>query len=78
MDPLAVVEEKLYSVGSWPSSVLNDMFHEEPKVRVSRREAAFLYRNSVSVRDAAKLYKASQPAWRSVSETHVRVVHAVG
>jgi len=71
MDPLAVVEEKLYSVGSWPSSVLNDMFYKEPKVRVSRRVASFLYGNGVSVRDAAKMYKASQPAWINVSETHM-------
>ena len=55
MDPLAVVEEKMGSVDMWQSSVLNDMFYEEPKVRVSRRVAAFLYGNGVIVRDAAKL-----------------------
>jgi len=54
------------------------MFYKEPKVRVSRKVTAFLYSNGVSVRDAAKLYKASQAAWRNVSETHVRVVYAVG
>ena len=47
------------------------MFYEEPKVSVSRRVAAYLYGNGVSVRDAAKLYKASQAAWRNVSETHM-------
>ena len=62
MDPLAVVEEKLGSVDTWPSSVLTDMFHEEPKVNVSRRVAAFLHGNGVSVKDAANLYKASQTA----------------
>ena len=53
------------------------MFYEEPKVSVSRRVAAFLRGNGVNVRDAAKLYKASQAAWRNVSETYVRVVYAV-
>ena len=77
MDPLAAVEEKLGSVDSWPSSVLTDMFYEEPKVSVSRRVAAYLYGNGISVSDAAKLYKTSQAAWRNVSETHVRVVYAV-
>jgi len=38
---------------------------------VSRRVGAFLYGNGVSVRDAEKLYKASQAAWRNVSETHM-------
>ena len=71
MDPLAVVEEKLGSVDSWPSSVLTDMFYEEPKVSVSWRAAEFMYGKGVSVRDATKLYKASQGAWRNVLETHV-------
>ena len=71
MNPLAVVQEKLGSVDRWPSSVLTDMFYKEPKVSVSRRVAAFLHGNGVSVRDAAKLYKASQAAWRNVSETHM-------
>ena len=71
MDTLAVVEVKLGSVDRWPSSVLTDMFYEEPKVRVSRRVASFLYGNGVSGRDAAKLYKASRAAWRNVSETHM-------
>jgi hypothetical protein len=71
MDPLAVVEDKLGSVDMWPSSVTTDMFYKEPKVRVSRRVAAFLYGNGVSVRDAAKLYKASQTAWRNVSKKHM-------
>ena len=71
MDPLAVVEEKLGSVDRWPSSVLTDMVHEEPKVRIRRRVAAFLYGNGVRVRDAAKLYKGSQTAWRNVLETHM-------
>ena len=61
MDPLAVVEEKLGSVDSWPSSVLTDIFcYEDPKVSVSRRVAVFLYGNGVIVRDAAELYKASR------------------
>ena len=47
------------------------MFYEEPKVRFSRRVASFLYGNGVSLRDAAKLYKASQPAWINVSGTHM-------
>ena len=62
MDPLAVVEEKLGSVNSWPSSVLTDTFYEEPKVRIRRRIAAFFYGNGGSVTDAAKLYKAPQAA----------------
>ena len=66
-----MVEEKLGSVDRWPSKVLTDVFYKEPKVRVSRRVAAFLYGNGVSVRDAAKLYKASQTAWRNVSDTHM-------
>jgi len=70
MDPPAVVEEKLGSADTWPSSVLTDMFYEEPKGSVSRRVAVFLYGNVVSVRNAAKLYKTSQAAWRNVSETH--------
>jgi hypothetical protein len=77
MDPLAVAEETLGSVDTWPSSVLTDMFYEEPKVSVSRRVAVFLHGNGVSAKDAAKLYKASQAAWRNVSETYVRVVYAV-
>jgi hypothetical protein len=71
MDPLAVVEEKLGIVDTWPSSVLTDMFYKEPKVNVSMRFAAFLHGNGVSARDAAKLYKASQAAWRNVSETYM-------
>ena len=78
MDPLAAVEEKLDSVDSWPSSVLTDMFYEEPKVSVSRRVAAYSYGSGVSARDAAKLYKTSQAAWRKVSKTYVRLVYAVG
>jgi len=70
MDPLAVVEE-LGSVDSWPSRVIMDMFYEEPKVRVSRRVATFMYGKAVSVSDAANLYKAYQGAWRNVSETHM-------
>jgi hypothetical protein len=69
--PLAVVEEQLGSVESWPTSVIMDMFHEELKVSVSRRVAAFMYGNGVSVSDAANLYKACQAAWRNVSETHM-------
>jgi len=71
MDPLAVAEEKLGSVDIWPSSVLTDMFYKEPKVSVSRRVAAFLHGNGVSMRDAAKMYKTSQAAWRNVLETHM-------
>jgi len=62
MDPLAVVEEKVGSVDTWPSSVLTDMFYEEPKDNVSRRVAAFLHGNAVNVKETAKLYKASQTA----------------
>ena len=36
-----------------------------------------LYGNGVSVRDTAKLYKASQAASRNVSDTYVRMVYAV-
>ena len=50
MDPLAVVEEKLGSFDSWPSSVLTDMFYEEPKFSVSRRVAAYLYGNGMIAR----------------------------
>ena len=57
-------------MATWPSSVIMDMFYEEPKVRV-RRVAAFMYGNGVSVSDAANLYKACQGAWRNVSETHM-------
>ena len=71
MDPLAVVEELLGSVDTWPSSVLIDMFCKEPKVGVSRRVATFLHGNCVSAKDAAKLYKACQAAWRNVSEIHM-------
>jgi hypothetical protein len=42
MGTVAVVEEKLGSVDTWPSSVLTDMFYKEPKVNVSRRVAAYL------------------------------------
>ena len=69
MNPLALVAEKLGSVDRWSSSVITDMFYEEPKVNVSRRVAAFMYGNAVSVRDAANLYKASQTAWSNVPET---------
>ena len=55
MDPLVVVEEKLSSVVTWPSSVLTYRFYKEPKVTVSRRVAALLHGNCVSVRDAAIL-----------------------
>ena len=54
MDPLAVVEEKMVSVDSWPSNVLTDKFYKKPKVRFSNRVASFLYGNGVSVRDFAK------------------------
>ena len=78
MDPLAVVEEKLGIVDTWPSSVLTDMFYNEPKVSVSSRFAAFLHGNVFSVRDAAKLYKVSQAAWRNVSEYVVYSLWLVG
>jgi hypothetical protein len=71
MDSPAVVEEKLGSVDTWPSSVLTDKFYEEPKGSVGRKVAVFLYSNGVSVMDAAELYKTSQAAWRNVSETHM-------
>jgi hypothetical protein len=48
MDPLAVVEDKLGSVDSWPSNLLTDMFCEEHKVSVSKRVAAFVYGNGAS------------------------------
>ena len=78
MDPLAVVEEKLDSVDSWPSSVLTDMFYEQPKVSVSKRVAGYMHGNGVSVGDAANLYKASQAVRRKVSETYVWVEYAMG
>ena len=65
MESLVVVEEQLGSVESWPTSVIMDMFHEEPKISVSRRVAAFMYVNGVSLSDAARLYKACQAAWRT-------------
>jgi hypothetical protein len=52
MDPLAVVESYVGEVERWPSRVLTDMFLEEPKVRVIRRVAAFMYGNYVTVSDA--------------------------
>jgi len=61
------VEEKLGSVDTWPSSVPTDMFYEEPEVSDSRRVTAFLHGKFFSVKDAAKLYKASQAAWTGVS-----------
>jgi len=69
MDPLAVVEEMMGSAHTWPSSVLTDMFCKEPTVSVSRRVAEFLHGNGVSAKDAAKLYKACQAAWRNGPET---------
>jgi len=73
MDSLAVVEEELGTVDTWPSSVLTDMFCKEPAVSVSRRVAAFLHGNGISAKDAAKLYKVCQAAWINVSETHMYV-----
>ena len=61
------MEEKLGSVDTWPSSVLTDKFYEEPEVSDSRRVTAFLHGKIFNVRDAAKLYKVSQAAWRGVS-----------
>ena len=58
MDSLAVVEAG--SVDRWLSSVLKDMFYEDPKVRVSRRVVAILYGDSV--RDDVTSYMA---AWRT-------------
>ena len=81
MHLLALVAEKLGSVHNWPSSVITDMCYEEPNVNVSRMVAAFVYGNGVSVRDAAKLYKASQTAWTNVPETHMYgwyVQHVMG
>ena len=71
MDPLAVVEEKLGNVDTWPSSVLTDMYYEEHKVKVNRRVAEIIHGRDVSVKYTAKLYKVSQTAWRNVSETHM-------
>jgi hypothetical protein len=65
MDRLAVVEEKLGSVDTWPSIVLKDMFYEEPRVSVSIKVAAFLHGNGVSAKDAAKMYKVTHAAWRT-------------
>jgi len=70
MYPLAVVEEHLSSIESWPSSFITDMFDSEPAVRVSRRAAAFLYGNRVNVSDAVKLYRACNNAWKAIAETY--------
>ena len=78
MDPLAAMEEELGSVDTWPSNVFIYMFCKEPTVSVRNRVAVFLHGNGVSVKDGAKLYKASQAAWRNVWETYVWVVYAVG
>jgi hypothetical protein len=43
MDPLAVVESYVGDVERWPSHLLTDMFLEEPKARVIRRVAEFMY-----------------------------------
>ena len=66
MDPLAVVEGELSSADTSSSSLLADMICKEPTVSVSRRVAAFLYRNGICVKDVAKLYWACQAAWRNV------------
>ena len=31
MDPLAVVEEQLDSIETWPTSVIKDMFSSDPR-----------------------------------------------
>ena len=55
---------------SWAASILGK-FCKEPTVSDSRRVAAFLHGNGISAKDAAKLYKACQAAWRNISEIHM-------
>jgi len=71
MDPLAVVEEQMGRIEIWPTSVITDMFHEELKVCVTSRVAAFMYGNGVNLSDVVKLYKACKASLRNVSETHM-------
>jgi len=71
MFPLALVEEQLGSIESWPSRVIMDMFDCEPTVLVSRRVAEFLYANGVNESDAVKLYRSSNQVFKTIAETHI-------
>ena len=70
MDPLVVVEEQLGSIETWPTSVITDMFTEEPTAGLSRRVAEFMYDNCVSVSDAVRCYRAVNNEWRAVAKAH--------
>ena len=59
MDLLAVVEEQLGSIETWPTRALTNLFNREPAVSVTRRVAAFLYGSGFKLSEAVNFYKAS-------------------
>ena len=70
MDPLTIVEEQQGNIATWPTSVKTEKFTEEPTAARSRRVAAIMYGNGVSVSEAVKCYRACNNAWRAVREAH--------
>jgi hypothetical protein len=78
MDPLAVVEAQLGSVDSWPPYVLILVFMLEPNSRVMKKEAAFMYGNSVRLCDAVACYKACNGRHQNGVETILRACMMCG
>jgi hypothetical protein len=64
-DPLAVVESYLGSIERGPSSLIMDMFVDEPKAAVIKRVAALMYGNYVTVSDAVDCYNSCNGMLRS-------------
>ena len=78
MDPLAVVEEQLCSIGTWSTSVITDLFTREPAVSVTRRVAAFLYGIGIKLSEAVNLYKASKCVEKRHRVAYARMVFPIG
>ena len=73
MDPLAAVEAQLGIVDIWPSYVLRDMFLWEPNSRVMKKVAAFMYGNSVRLRDVVASSNACNGRHKSRVEKVLKV-----
>ena len=67
-----MVESYLGSVERWPSSMLMDMFAEDPGVPVIKRVAAFMYGNYVTVNDAVACYNACNGMHRSYVDSSLK------
>jgi hypothetical protein len=58
MDPLKAVEDKLGSIETWPSYIIEHIFVDKPNARIMRNVAAFMYGNSIELEKAFECYYA--------------------